>query len=76
MPSTVDPSLAPLAPTYPPSKPSLDRESAQSRALIDHLNLIPHIEGGYFVETDRDTLRLPNPFSKPNPQHRNTKVSS
>lgn len=68
MASTVDPSLPPLTATYPPSKPSLDRESPQSRALIDHLNLLPHIEGGYFVETDRDNLRVPNPFSRPNPK--------
>lgn len=66
MTSTIDRSLPPLTPTYPPSKPSLDRESPQTRALISHLNLQPHIEGGYFVETDRDALRVPNPFSKPN----------
>ena len=65
MTSTIDSTLTPLTPSYPPSKPSLDRESPQTRALITHLNLQPHIEGGYFVETDRDTLRVPNPFSKP-----------
>ncbi|KAM0723534.1 hypothetical protein Q7P37_000521 [Cladosporium fusiforme] len=61
--STVDPSLPPLTPTYPPSKPSLDRESSQTRAIISHLKLQPHIEGGYFVETDRDARRVPNPFT-------------
>ena len=64
MASTIDSTLPRLTPTYPPSKPSLDRESSQTRALIAHLDLQPHIEGGYFVETDRDTHRVPNPFSK------------
>lgn len=64
MTSTVDPTLPPLTPTYPPSKPSLDRETPQTRAIISHLNLQPHVEGGYFVETDRDPRRVPNPFSK------------
>jgi predicted cupin superfamily sugar epimerase len=51
-----------LKATYPPSKPDLSRETEQTRALISHLNLQPHIEGGYFVETDRDERRVPNPF--------------
>jgi predicted cupin superfamily sugar epimerase len=81
MTSTIDSTLTPLTPSYPPSKPSLDRESPQTRALITHLNLQPHIEGGYFVETDRDTLRVPNPFSKQASQslsliHPNSQTSS
>ena len=60
--STVDPSLTPLKATYPPSKPDLSRETERTRALISHLDLQPHIEGGYFVETDRDERRVPNPF--------------
>jgi len=60
--SKIDPSLPPLTPTYQPSKPDLSRENPQTRALISHLNLQPHIEGGYFVETDRDARRVPNPF--------------
>jgi predicted cupin superfamily sugar epimerase len=63
MTSTIDSSIPPLTPIYPPNKPSLETESSQSRALITHLNLQPHIEGGYFVETDRDTRRVTNPFS-------------
>lgn len=31
--------------------------------MIDALNLQPHVEGGYFVETDRDPLRTPSPFN-------------
>jgi predicted cupin superfamily sugar epimerase len=30
-------------------------ENENREATIDSLKLIPHIEGGYFVETDRDT---------------------
>jgi predicted cupin superfamily sugar epimerase len=37
-------------------------ESPNIQAIIDHLKLQEHIEGGYFVETDRDILRVPNPF--------------
>ena len=60
--STIDSSLPLLTAVYPPSKPDISRESSQTRALISHLNMQPHIEGGYFVETDRDALRVPNPF--------------
>jgi hypothetical protein len=78
--STIDSSLSPLTPTYPTRKPSLSNESPQSSALITHLNLQPHIEGGYFVETDRDTRRVPNPFSTSNniqsPQSPRPSVSS
>ncbi|ETI19293.1 hypothetical protein G647_09125 [Cladophialophora carrionii CBS 160.54] len=31
-------------------------------STITTLNLQDHIEGGHFVETDRDPLRVPNPF--------------
>ena len=60
--STIDPSLPPLKPVYQPSKPDLSRENTQTRALISHLNLQQHVEGGYFVETDRDERRVPNPY--------------
>ena len=47
-------------PTFTPSpgRP----ESAASQAIIDTLVLQPNIEGGYFVETDRDSLLIPSPF--------------
>lgn len=32
------------------------------QSAITTLNLQTHIEGGYFVETDRDPLQVPNPF--------------
>ena len=37
-------------------------ESAGTQKLIDGLRLEPHPEGGYFVETDRDVRRVPNPY--------------
>ncbi|KAF2239559.1 hypothetical protein EV356DRAFT_418127, partial [Viridothelium virens] len=37
-------------------------ESPRLASLIQTLQLQPHIEGGYFVETDRDSHRVPNPF--------------
>ena len=40
----------------------VNKEELQS--LIKVLNLQPHPEGGFFRETDRDPLRVPNPFLK------------
>ena len=37
-------------------------ESPSLESLIQHLHLQPHPEGGHFVETDRDPLRVSNPF--------------
>jgi predicted cupin superfamily sugar epimerase len=37
-------------------------ESPSIRSIITSLNLIPHIEGGYFVETDRAPDLVPTPF--------------
>ena len=37
-------------------------EAPHIQKLISKLNLQRHLEGGYFVETDRDPLRVPNPF--------------
>jgi uncharacterized protein len=38
------------------------KESPQIQALIKALSLTPHIEGGYFVETDRAPDTVPSPF--------------
>ncbi|KAI4828097.1 hypothetical protein E4T44_09860 [Aureobasidium sp. EXF-8845] len=63
MTSTVDSSLLPLEPVYAPKDSSATRnESPELAKLISTLALEQHIEGGYFVETDRDTNRVPNPF--------------
>ncbi|KAF1350048.1 RmlC-like cupin domain-containing protein [Delphinella strobiligena] len=65
MTSTVDSSLSPLQPHYPPPDASGPRnEPPKLQKLIETLHLVAHIEGGYFVETDRDPLRVPNPFLK------------
>lgn len=49
-----------------PPKPyffaSEKEESPSIQTLITSLNLIPHIEGGYFVETDRAPELVPSPF--------------
>lgn len=60
--SSVDPSMPSLKPFFPPPS-SAQEESPHLQAIIKHLGLQPHVEGGYFVETDRDKLRIPNPFS-------------
>ncbi|KEQ74574.1 hypothetical protein M436DRAFT_43545 [Aureobasidium namibiae CBS 147.97] len=68
MTSTIDSSLPPLAPVYPPKDGSATRnESPKLAKLISLLSLQQHIEGGYFVETDRDTNRVPNPFLNTTP---------
>ncbi|KAE9984418.1 hypothetical protein EG327_005033 [Venturia inaequalis] len=71
MPS-LDPSLQwpnfhfqPGATAMTPTNPDNQDESPQIQELITALNLQPHIEGGYFVETDRDKLRVRNPFLTP-----------
>ncbi|EKG11526.1 hypothetical protein MPH_11415 [Macrophomina phaseolina MS6] len=51
-----------LAPTDPDPAAVQPNEPAGTRAVIAALQLIPHPEGGYFVETDRDQRRVANPF--------------
>jgi predicted cupin superfamily sugar epimerase len=59
--STVDPCLSsPILPAFIPD--SNATESPAMLRIIDTLGLQKHVEGGYFVETDRDPLRVPNPF--------------
>ncbi|KAK5724385.1 hypothetical protein LTR15_004430 [Elasticomyces elasticus] len=60
--SSIDASLAPLVPTFDPKHPQ--RETDVLQAIIQKLGLQQHVEGGYFVETDRDQLRVPNPFDQ------------
>ncbi|KAF2847503.1 hypothetical protein T440DRAFT_471011 [Plenodomus tracheiphilus IPT5] len=65
-----------LKPLYTPSltKP----ESNSTQAIIDTLHMIPNIEGGLFVEIDRNPLIIPNPFLlfDPNNPHNTTLPSS
>lgn len=60
--STIDPALPPLRPTYTPSAPDPASEPPATASLIRALSLQPHVEGGYFAETDRDARLVPNPF--------------
>ncbi|PGH14132.1 hypothetical protein AJ79_03249 [Helicocarpus griseus UAMH5409] len=55
--------LTEIKPVYSFTSPPAS-ESPAVQQTIDALNLQQHIEGGYFVETDRDPLRIPNPFLK------------
>ncbi|CAF9940096.1 MAG: hypothetical protein HETSPECPRED_002164 [Heterodermia speciosa] len=58
--STIDASLpSRLTPDFPNPPAS---ESPSTQHLITTLSLQPHPEGGFFIETDRDQLRVPNPF--------------
>jgi hypothetical protein len=43
--------------------PSTTPEAPQFQSLISALHLEPHIEGGYFTETDRAKDTVPSPFS-------------
>lgn len=48
---------------FPPASASGPHpESAHIKSTIKALNLQTHIEGGYFIETDRNTTQIPNPF--------------
>ncbi|KAK3360123.1 RmlC-like cupin domain-containing protein [Lasiosphaeria hispida] len=49
-------------PSFPSSSDPSAPEPAAIQSLITHLDLQPLIEGGYFVETDRDPLLIPSPF--------------
>jgi predicted cupin superfamily sugar epimerase len=49
-----------ITPSFVPSPGST--ESDKILSLVASLNLIPHIEGGYFIETDRAPDTVPSPF--------------
>lgn len=40
-------------------------ESPYTQSLINSLLLLPHIEGGFYAETDRATDTVPSPFPPP-----------
>ncbi|KAG4440042.1 hypothetical protein IFR05_004492 [Cadophora sp. M221] len=55
--------MSSLKPSFPPSSsPSAKEEPPSLLALIKALNLIPHIEGGYYAETNRSKESIPSPF--------------
>lgn len=51
-----------IKPFVPRGSQSEASEPPATAAIIKALNMIPHIEGGYFAETDRDPLLIPSPF--------------
>ena len=61
-------------PSFSPSPDQL--ETSQVQSVINKLKLLRHPEGGYFVETDRDTLRVPNPFTKGGASSASTRSAS
>lgn len=59
--------------------PYRSRDGGTVQALIHHLDLRPHPEGGYYAETDRDQRPVPNPFRPPtksHPEHDATRSAS
>ena len=59
--STIDNTLtSPISLFFQPT--STTDETPSTSDLITKLGLQKHPEGGYFRETDRDPLRVPNPF--------------
>ncbi|KAI9763715.1 MAG: hypothetical protein M1839_006320 [Geoglossum umbratile] len=49
-----------LRPTY--ALGTVTTEASETQRTIDNLDLNLHVEGGYFVQTDRDKLQIQNPF--------------
>lgn len=73
--SAVDSSLnTSLRPVF--SQHDSPTESASAQSLIRALSLQKHPEGGYFVETDRDSRRVDNPFASSDSKHPHTPPSS
>ncbi len=59
--STIDASLtSPVFPSFTVGRKTVESPTVQK--TIRKLNLLKHPEGGYFNKTDRDQLRVPNPF--------------
>ena len=61
--STCDDTLSSPIQSFYDSSPDAP-EPARIQRLLSILDLQKHPEGGYFVETDRDPLRVPNPFQQ------------
>lgn len=58
----MDVPITAIKPSYqPPSAPNTVADSPSIQKTIRTLSLRLHPEGGYFVETDRSDLRIPNP---------------
>ena len=73
--STVDDTLtSPISPFFTPT--STTDEASSTKDLITKLGLQKHPEGGYFCETDRDPLRVPNPFQSSSSKNDTTRSAS
>lgn len=73
--STVDTTLtSPICPFFTPTSTGV--ETPSTRHLITTLGLQKHPEGGYFRETDRDPLRVPNPFQSSSNNDDSTRSAS
>lgn len=67
--SACDPKLTePLKPSFTAAGETAS-DAPKIEKLINSLHLLKHPEGGWFVETDRDPLRIPNPFLSKQQQH-------
>lgn len=53
--------LSQIKPIYSPTTPP-SSDSPEIQQTITTLNLQPHVEGGFYVCTDKSPLRIPNPF--------------
>ncbi|KAK3325838.1 RmlC-like cupin domain-containing protein [Apodospora peruviana] len=51
-----------IAPAFQVTGDSAEKEAPEIQAVIDALGMQPHIEGGYYAETDRDPWLVPSPF--------------
>ncbi|KAG9239657.1 RmlC-like cupin domain-containing protein [Amylocarpus encephaloides] len=54
---------SPFRPSFHPSPSTPESPTIQS--LITSFNLTPHVEGGFFAETDRSKETIPSPFPSP-----------
>ncbi|KAF5978204.1 DUF985 domain-containing protein [Fusarium coicis] len=55
-----EPDLGTIKPSFTSSS---EPENSQSKSLIEALSLEPHIEGGYFRQTDTNPTTIPSPYS-------------
>ncbi|GIJ99908.1 hypothetical protein Aspvir_003922 [Aspergillus viridinutans] len=53
-----------IKPIYHPSPTTSTPKSKSVQTTIQTLHLQPHPEGGYYAETDRPPLQIPNPHRK------------
>ena len=70
--------LSQIKPIYSlPSKTSTPIQDSQAiQSTLQTLSLRPHIEGGYFAETDIHPLRIPNPHTHQSPDDTTRAASS